>query len=153
MNDTYKCNYKHCKYEGRVAKNEAVKDGGRYYHSECLDERRDKQKIIDLYYKYYESKEPMQLVNKTINTIVNDKSINSEFVLYVLCQLIRNKTPMKSINALHYFAVNDDMKVDYEKMKALEMMRGITFENTSVVKQIDMQYKKKKKTSWSDTLF
>ena len=153
MKDTYKCNYKYCRQGGTVDKKTAVKDGNRYYHEDCLYEKRDKQKISDIYYKCYKSSEPIQLVSKTINVIINDKGIASEYVLYVICQAVRNKTQMRNINSLHYLITNNDTKEDYKKKKAIQIVKNISYDNTVIVKHTTMDYKKKKKQNWSETLF
>jgi len=40
---TVKCNYKQCKYGGRVVKSNSVKVGNLYYHKECWKDKDGKK--------------------------------------------------------------------------------------------------------------
>ena len=71
MLKTVKCNYKQCKYGGRVRKSNSVKVGSLYYHKECRQEIEGKKKIRDLYYEKYGLKE-VSNGNLAINKYVEE---------------------------------------------------------------------------------
>jgi hypothetical protein len=151
----YVCGYQHCKHNGvKVPSDEAVKDGTRYYHSDCHEEKQDKQKIFDLYYKCYKSTEDYHLVRKVLVQLINVQQFTSEYVLYVLCQAIRNKIPFKGIFTLSWLVKNDmQIKKKYDGYKIKEKIKDFTFDDTQTIKREDSTYKKQSETTWEDTLF
>ena len=148
-----KCRYKYCKCGGEVAKEDAVKEGNAYYHKQCLEDKNNKQQIKDLYIKYYNSKEPITLINSTIKKIVEDKGFSSEFVLYALCQCIRQKKTLKGINGLHYIVLNEEIVSSYKKLKSVSDSKKIDFNDIEIVIQKDITYSKRTNKTWDDILF
>lgn len=153
MKNTYKCKYKYCKCGGEVLKEEAVSVGKQYYHKVCLDEKNNKAKIEEIYYKYYKSTEQIQMIRRTISNLIDLKGFDSEYILYSLCQAIKQKIPMKSIYGLHYIVSNNDIKESYSKLKANQKTKDISFDNVDTVQATHTTYSSKKKKTWSDTLF
>lgn len=154
MKNTYKCAYKYCKHGGEVAKCEAVKVNKKYYHADCNKEREDKGQIFMIYRKYYEKNNDSEMmINKTISQLINDKGYDSEYILFVLCQAIRERVPLNSIHGLHYIV--NDMKIEkkYKQYVASKRAKKIIFEDVETVKNKVIEYEKKKKETWTDTLF
>lgn len=148
-----KCKYKYCKHGGTVDKVEAIKDGSSYYHKECYEEKNIKQDIKKLYKKYYSSKESDVIINKVINQIIHDKCFDAEYVLFALCQAIRNKDKMNNVMAMHYIVNNKDYVSKYNKRKAIREVKKITFNNVDTVTNDIIKYNKIHKKTWTDTLF
>lgn len=113
----YICGYSHCKHDNnKVPSDEAIKDGTRYYHKDCLSEKQMRKQIFDIYYKHYKSTEDYSVVNGAINGFISNSTV--EYVLYVLCYAIREKIPFKGIFTLGWLVKNnEDIKNKYISMK------------------------------------
>lgn len=146
-----KCRYKQCKHGGEVDKGIAVKEGNAYYHKKCWAEKNNKTQIREIYYKYYKSQEPVSQVNTGISKLC--EKVDSEFVLYALCQWIRQKKELKSIYGLSYVIANKDLESAYKKLKATEKVKEFKGE-VEVVETETIQYHiENKSKSWKETLF
>ena len=146
-----KCRYKQCKHGGEVDKEVAVKDGSAYYHEDCLKEKNNKKKIKDIYYKFYQSKEPVTQVNTGISKLVEKN--DSEYVLYALCQWIRQMKPLKSIYGLSYVVADKDIESSYKKLKALEKVKEFNRE-IEIIESEPIQYHINKTPNlWTNILF
>ena len=86
-----KCGYKQCKFGNGVDKEIAVKKGNRYYHKECLQEAENKNKIRKLFLEHINENEVVAGLNRIINNIIDVKNVPSDFLLYALKYVIRNK--------------------------------------------------------------
>lgn len=149
-----KCRYAHCKCGKEVEKNEAVKVGNAYYHHKCYEEKQNKRKILEIYKKYYNPTEGDMMINKAINQVVHSKGFAPEYVLFVLCQTIRNKRAMNNIMALHYLVNDKDYLDKYKKIKVSEKVMGFDFNGIETVSIEPITYNQNNnKTSWSSTLF
>jgi hypothetical protein len=101
MLKTVKCNYKQCRYGGRVKKSNSVKVGNLYYHKECRQEMEGKKQIRDLYYEKYGLEEGFAQVNLAINKYVEE--FGTDYIIFVLNQNIN----LNSIYGLSYFLKDD----------------------------------------------
>lgn len=149
----YVCGYSNCLHKGEKVPSEiAVKDGTRYFHFDCYEEKKQKTQIFKIYYKYYKSTEDYAVVRKAINDFC--KTSNSEFVLYILCQSIKEKVPYKSIYTLGWLVKNNmEFKKKYVKMKASRLVKNIDFTKTEVTFSEASKVKQNKKKNWEETLF
>ena len=146
-----KCRYKGCKCGGEVDKEIAVKEGNAYYHTECLKEKNNKSQIRNIYYKYYQSQEPVTQVNTGISKLC--EKFDSEYVLYCLCQHIRQKKELKSIYGMTYVVANKDLETAYKKLKASEKVKEFKGEIEVVETETIQYYVENKPKSWTETLF
>lgn len=154
----YVCGYTFCKHSGeKVSSDIAVKDGTRYYHPDCHKEKETKKQIIDIYCKYYHSTEDYKVITKAINNIVNEQKIDALFVLYVLCQCIKEKVPFKGIFSLGWQVKNNMVyKKKYEEVQTKAAVRKQDFSMAETVQADppDGAYKKEhKRKTWEDVLF
>lgn len=146
-----KCRYKNCRHGGTVEKEEAVKEGNAYFHIDCLKEKNNKAQIKEIYSKYYQSNEPVMSINIGISKLC--EKVDSEFVLYCLCQWIRQKRELKSIYGLNYVVANKDLESAYKKSKASERVKEFEGE-IAVVETEPIQYHTENKPKrWTDILF
>jgi hypothetical protein len=148
-----KCGYKHCKCSTELLKDNAIKIGSRYFHPECSVEKNNKEQILNLYKKYYHSTESEMMINKVINQLVNDKNLESEYLVFALCKAIKNKTPLKNIFGLHYVVNNNEYIAEYKSMKIKEEVRNIDVTKAEISQSEIITYKIKNNLNWSDTLF
>lgn len=75
-----KCRYSHCPYGGEVAKEDAVKDGNRYYHPDCkqkVEMRKEMVRIVTEINPNIVQKE----LGRTLNTLLYNREISFDYVL------------------------------------------------------------------------
>ena len=133
---TYKCAYKQCKLGGKVNKSIAVKKGNRYYHRECLNELHNKEQIRKLFLEHINSTEVISLLNRTINNIIDVKKVPSDFLLFALQYVIKNKLPLNHATGLYYIINNKKIKKEYMKQKAREINSKIKTTNVSANNEV-----------------
>jgi len=113
-----KCRYKYCKHPGEeVSKDDAAKKGTQYFHKDCFKEREEKEKIVKLFLDKINPNTPVPQLRKTVNTIVNTKGIDSEFLLFGLKYYINNKMRLNYPAGLYYVIANKEMEAEYNKLK------------------------------------
>lgn len=151
----YVCGYPHCKHNGvKVPSNIGIKDGTRYYHEDCYQEKEQKNQIIEMYYKHSNSKEELRFVNSIISQLIYKDFYTSDFILFALCQAVKKKIPFKSIYTLRWLVKNDQQIMNnYTRQKANSKVSQYKFEYTEVVEETINQIPQKNKSSWGDTLF
>ena len=125
---TVKCNYKQCKYGGRVRKVNAVKVGSLYYHKECRQEIEGKKKIRDLYYEKYGLEEGFAQVNLAINKYVEEFGV--DYIIFVLKQNLN----LNSIYGLSYFLKDDRFEQLYKNKNTEFDIDDVEIESPSAVK-------------------
>ena len=139
---TVKCNYKQCKYGGRVRKVNAVKVGSLYYHKECRQEIEGKKKIRDLYYEKYGLEEGFAQVNLAINKYVEEFGV--DYIIFVLKQNLN----LNSIYGLSYFLKDDRFEQLYKNENTEFDIDDVEIESPRVVK-----YKRQEgKQLWGDMI-
>lgn len=139
---TVKCNYKQCKYGGRVRKVNAVKVGSLYYHKECRQEIEGKKKIRDLYYEKYGLEEGFAQVNLAINKYVEEFGV--DYIIFVLKQNLN----LNSIYGLSYFLKDDRFEQLYKNESTEFDIDNVEIESPRVVK-----YKRQEgKQLWGDMI-
>ena len=142
---TVKCNYKQCKYGGRVVKSNSVKVGNLYYHKECRQEMEGKKQIRDLYYEKYGLEEGFAQVNLAINKYVEEFGV--DYIIFVLKQNLN----LNSIYGLSYFLKDDRFEQSFEREKAKLIKFNIN--EIEVEKPKEIKYKKPKKQQlWGDMI-
>lgn len=110
-----KCGYKYCKLGGEVAKEDAVKVGGRYWHKECSHERDIKTKIREYYQEHFNSREPVVAINKAISKYVHEQNYDVDYVFYCLKHKVKN---LNSLYGLSYTLSYKQNEKDFKKMVA-----------------------------------
>lgn len=150
---TVKCKYSCCCHGGVVEKDVAVKDGNSYYHEDCFKEKNNKTQIIDIYCKRYNSNEPMTKIRKAINTLIEKN--DSEYVLYALCQYVRQKKPLRSVYGISYILSNEEYVNGYKKLKANEKCKSFKSDIEIIENEENnnIQYIQKKQKTWGNLLF
>lgn len=120
-----KCAYKQCKLGNEVSKDEADKKGNRYYHKECLQEIKNKEEIRKLFLEKINEKEVITSLNGVIKNLIENKGVSSEFLLYALKYVIKNKTPLNHAPGLCYIVNNEKIKEAYNRDKLNKMAKEI----------------------------
>lgn len=142
-----KCRYKYCKHGGEVDKSIAVKEGNAYYHKECLHEKKTKQEIED----YWNNNMPyavLQILRKVINTLINDKDISADFILFTLKYIKENNKPINNPFGLNSYCTNVDIINRFKKININKKYREIKEDennNIEIYKKVEFKYNKPKK--------
>lgn len=155
----YICSYTFCTHKGdKILPAAGIKEGSRFLHKECHAEKEIKKQIIDIYYKYYKSTEDYKVVTRAVNDLVHKLNIEARYVLFVLCQCIKEKVPFKGIFSLSWQVKNNMVyKKKYSELQARAKVRKFSFVGVECVdtpatleKKLD---EKEKRKTWADTLF
>jgi len=119
MAKEYKCKYAKClRSDKKVKAEDAVKVGSSYYHQDCHTQLTQIKEIIDLFQKYINPNPVYAQLRKVINTIVFDKNIGSDLLLFGVKYYIEKKIPLNYPQGLYYVIQNKEMKSAYHKWKA-----------------------------------
>ena len=82
---TVSCKYSSCLHDSKeLNKEEAVKSGNSYYHSDCFKTKEDIKKIIDLFKNHINPNPVYSQLQSVIKNIVFTKGLGSDFLLFVL---------------------------------------------------------------------
>lgn len=148
-----KCRYKYCPYGGQVEKEEAVKINNKYYHKDCYQNQQHWKKFMELYDKYVvpRTKEGFQIIGKAIKQLLVDKNQPIEYLLYILCQIIREKKSLNSIFGLHYY-INDYKYQKGYKNILISRQPKIDVNKVKTEEETKMEYKEQKTSLWGDVL-
>ncbi|MDD4805060.1 MAG: hypothetical protein PHN69_08035 [Candidatus Pacebacteria bacterium] len=152
MEKEYKCGYTHCLHGGTVASSLAIKDGVKYYHPDCLQQKKDKRKVVNIFYKHINKTEVGAQLTKIINEIVDSGKATSEFLLYAICYVVHHKIPLKHAAGLFYIINDDKIKKAYSKMKAQQALQNMKIDNVEVVEAPQFELKESKNKGWGDLL-
>ena len=75
----YKCGFSHCAHaDGKVAEDEAVKIGTRYWHKDCYEVSETIKDIRETYLDKISSSVVVSVLNKIINNIVFGKKLENK---------------------------------------------------------------------------
>lgn len=111
----YKCWYKNC-YKGKVSErdNDFCKIGNKRYHKKCYQDQEDLKKCRELYVEHINPAVVFAQLNKAINTLVLDKKIEPNYLVFVIEYIVDNKLDINAPYGL-YYRVNDyKIKEAYE---------------------------------------
>ena len=147
---TVKCRYSNCPYENKeLNKEDAVKSGNMYYHSDCFKTKEEIKKIIDLFVTHINPNPVYAQLQSTIKNIVFTKKLGSEFLLFGLQYYINHKIPLNYPQGLYYVVQNKEVIDAYNKLK----VRAIN-KVTEIIESNDTEfvYVPKKSGGFADIL-
>jgi hypothetical protein len=113
-----KCAYTSCKETYDLTKENAVRKGNKYYHSECSKKMNGKTAIRELYISRVSDTVVASQLNKVIQSIVDVKNISVEYLYFALRYAINHGFAIKSPMGMHYIIDNADIKKSYAKFLA-----------------------------------
>ena len=142
-----KCAYNKCKFNGEVEKDEAVILNKKYYHAECLKEKQNKEEIRKIYLEYINPAETMKLLNSAISNLVDVKKIDSNFLLFVVQQVIKKKMKINSPMGLHYYINNQNIKELWQLAQMKAQKQTINLENIKS-DEVIFEYKPQNNSNW-----
>lgn len=108
---SYVCGYKHCIHNGeKVTESEAIMVGKKKYHKDCLRVSEIIKLIRDTYIEHQNKDENYAVILRVVNTLVFNKGIDADYVLYWLEDINKKGIKLKSPYALHYCTKNLALK-------------------------------------------
>jgi len=145
-----KCNYKYCPYSGQVEKEEAIKIGNKYYHKNCHENQLQWKQFIDIYDKYIKPKtqEGYQMIAKGLKQLI-EKESDVTYLVYVLCQVIKQRKPLRAVFGLHYYL--NQFRDQYKILK-LSKQPKINVNKVQTEEPTKTEYKKQEQKLWGDIL-
>ena len=98
---------------------------GLFYHKDCYQTQEEIKEIIDLFSKKINPNVVYSQLRHVINTIVYDRKIGSDLLLFGLKYYIRNKISLNYPLGLYYVVQNKKMIDAFNKYKANQISRKI----------------------------
>ena len=146
----YKCGFSHCAHaDGKVAEDEAVKIGTRYWHKDCYEVSETIKDIRETYLDKISSSVVVSALNKIINNIVFGKKLENKkltkaqsnleaarYLQFCIDYVLEHKIPITHASGLYYLIDNVRVKKAYEKKNELEMQKEMK-------KQMDVEIESK----------
>jgi hypothetical protein len=114
MKTTYKCGFSKCKYGGTVNKDEAVIENNKYYHKECLHDKKNRIKIRESFLDKVNPNEVYTFLNKVISDIIDNKNVSSDYLLFALEYAINNTIKLNYAAGLYYLINNERINTAYK---------------------------------------
>jgi hypothetical protein len=115
----YKCWYKNCT-KGKVLDKESIKVNNKRYHKDCYNNFENLKKIRQLYITHLQPSVIHIQLNKVINTLITDKKVKPELLLFVTEYLIENKIDVNAPYSLYYWVSNYRILKAYKNKKLKE---------------------------------
>lgn len=145
-----KCKYVHCKHESKdIPEGEEVKNGGGYWHKDCLDESLVIREIIKEFTERVNPNVVVAQLRRVINDIVYVKGIDAHLLYFGLMHYILNNIPLNYPGGLYYVLQNRDVQKEWNKIQATRIKNNfeIKEDNTET-----FQYKPSKERGFQDIL-
>lgn len=74
-----------------------------YYHPQCMELKRARDRAVDLFYEYTGSLEPIKMVNIAFKQL-KDQGLSEHEILYVLKYIIKNRCVLNYAMGIKYYA-------------------------------------------------
>lgn len=113
-----KCAWKYCSCSEKINKENSIFRSGKYYHPCCFNQ---KEQIADLRKKYFENSEKNQnaaLVSKVFNTLIFDKKVSIDFLLFIISDYGSRRKFLTPIQ-MYGLVKNKCYIAQYEKTKKI----------------------------------
>ena len=124
--DTVKCRLKHCLHESReLPRDQAVKVGSSYYHSDCYQTNKNIREIADIFSKKINPNVVFAELNRVVNTIVYDRGIDSGLLLFGLNYYIEHGKNLNYPQGLYYVIQNKEVVREYKRYKERAMVKEV----------------------------
>jgi hypothetical protein len=119
MGRNVKCRATHCLHDSNILPiEEAVKSGTAYYHPDCLKAKELSNKVFALFVEQVNANVIHKVLWSVINTIVYERNIDPEYLLYGLKYYIYKKIPLNYPQGLYYVIQNREVQAGWNKIKA-----------------------------------
>ena len=113
-----KCKATHCFHKNEpIDKETAVKVGNNYYHRDCYQTIQNIREIIDIWSKQVNEFVNFAALRRTIDSIVYDRKVDSEYVLFGLKYFIEKGLKLNYPQGLYYVIENRGVQNAYKAYK------------------------------------
>jgi len=144
MAKEYKCRYQRCLHpDEKVTVENAVADGGKHYHPDCYQTSIQTREVFRLFQEHINPNPVYAQLWKVIYSIVFDKGIGSDMLLFGLKYYIEKKIPLNYPQGLYYVMQNRDMQNAYYKWKAKKTEVKVEITEDAGVEFVHKPVKKK----------
>ena len=150
---TVKCRYSNCKHDSKeIEKEKAVKSGNSYYHEDCFKDKENRKEIIDLFTKHINPNPIYSQLQTVIRTIVDQKGVSSDFLLFGLKYYITHKIPLNYPQGLYYVIQNKQVITGYNRLNEKTLMAKENFIIPTNSDEVEFAYKPTKSKGFADIL-
>lgn len=145
-----KCAYKTCKFDNQIEKGKEIKYKNRYYHLECLKEVQNKEEIRKIYFEHINPSEVVKMVNLAISKLINEKKVDSEYLLFVIKYIVNHKMKVNYPMGLYYYVNNSKIKEAWNLLTVKQQKIEMTIETNNP--EISFEYKPQTNNQWNNIL-
>lgn len=151
-----KCRYSHCLHETKELNAEdAVKIGAAYYHKDCNQTKENIKQIGEVFKSRVNQNVVFPQLMKTINNIVFEKGISSDFLLFALNHYLDRGGKLNYPAGLYYVIQDKQEQKAYDdlnrkKIRAEQEKQG--FEIKESTTDNTFEYKQQKKSGFNAIL-
>ena len=118
MDGVVKCQAQCCLHKSRnIISNKAVMDGGNSYHPDCYKFNKNLHKIQEIWKSKIDSKYSSTELVRVVKSLVLNKKIDSEMVLYGVRYYVNNKIPLRYPQGLNYVVTNREVIDGFNRLK------------------------------------
>jgi len=146
-----KCRYSHCKHNFSVEKEDAIKEGGSYFHKDCFKEKTTKQEIE----KYYIENFPttvIALLRKAINKFLYVDNYEAEYVLFIEKKVHINGLKINNPYGLAYYCAEGRYITEWKAIKTNIEYQSLKNEMIQPNNEDKLKFTYKPNKKWNDLI-
>lgn len=118
MNGIIRCQAQCCLHKSRdIINSKAVMDGGNSYHPDCYIFNKNLHKIQEIWKSKIDSKYSSTELVRVVKSLVLNKKIDSEMILYGVRYYVNNKIPLRYPQGLNYVVTNREVIDGFNRLK------------------------------------
>lgn len=139
--DIKTCRYQNCKHRDKqvnIAEQEYVAVGRSYYHADCyvqkdaMDKAEEKLKadiqlIKNMWVENISETVVLSQLYLELNKLIRERGISSEYVIFVMDYVIKNKCKLRYPGGLKYYVDKQDIKDAFAKKEVQKKIANATF--------------------------
>lgn len=111
-----KCGYSKCLHENKeIEIDQAVKDGTRYYHPDCLKTKENIKEIVDFFVNNFNPNPVYSQLQAVVSNIIFKKNISSDYLLFALKYYAKNNLNLNYPQGIYYIIQNKSVQREYDK--------------------------------------
>lgn len=128
-----KCGYKYCKHGGEVSREDGIMEGARYFHADCLREKKAINAIIELFHERVDPKPIEAWLRKTVNDLVVKDGNDAEYLLFAFRYCLDHGWTLHKPTGLMYVAKDVTARKEWEKLHHKKIMEKVREQQKNMV--------------------
>lgn len=132
--EEFKCRWVHCLHGGTVKAEEAVRVGNMYFHKDCLEEKKNLMKIVDLYLERVDPRPIFAVLRKTINDIVFKDGFGADYFLFALNYCLDAGWNLKHVHGLRYVVRDPEAEAAWNRHLMVGVKKEVEREREEFIK-------------------